>query len=179
MEEILNVYSLNRSTTEIMDEFEGYGDKNKKPYEKLCLKNVLYIFSDCFAFYVDLIIERVDSGQKLHGDISFTELKKGEADNLANYIADTAGRKTIMKVLEQIDILHSKKIQLTPPFQLRAQTSLDRSGFGKIWHGADLMYEKNFGDAKSYGITEAVIKLYATDIFSISRRGPSIKSVRV
>ena len=116
MEKILNIYHLHKSsTTEIMDKFEGYGNENKEKYEKLCLKNALYIFSDDFFFYVDLIIERVPSEQKLYGDISFTELKQGKAKYLANYIADTAGRKSIMSELKQINILHKKNILLNPP----------------------------------------------------------------
>ncbi len=184
MEKILNIYSLKRSsTTEMMDEFEGYGEDNKEKYEKLCLKNVLYIFSDDFSFYVDLIIERVTSGQKLYGDITPTILKNGKSkylEGLANYIADTAGRKTIMKELEQTGVFSGKTIQINPSYQFRAQTSLDRSGYGKIWHGDDLIYEKNYGDTTVYGITEAVINLYGPFYFStFRRRGDGSRSVKI
>ena len=112
-------------SVEIMDQFEGIGENNKFIYNELILRNVIYLcLGESRYDFISLVIQR-GSGTEAVGDVTFTELKNGKFDDLKNYIIDQSKKHDFRKFVDRKETMLFDK-----PYHLRAQTSLNRIGYG-------------------------------------------------
>lgn len=115
----------NVRSVEIMDQFEGIGENNKFIYNELILRNVIYLcLGESRYDFISLVIQR-GSGTEAVGDVTFTELKNGKFDDLKNYIIDQSKKHDFRKFVDRKETMLFDK-----PYHLRAQTSLNRIGYG-------------------------------------------------
>lgn len=137
---------VNRYTTtvQIMDEFESLTPEGYYKYERLILKDSLFYCDTYFSY----IIER-RNGRDYVGDITMTELKNGDGWDLSSYAEEAIDRhnkrKKTTKFRPKTEVMFKK------PYHLRAQTSANRTGYGNIYEGYDLVLEGTlYGETTDY-----------------------------
>ena len=118
-------------TISILDEFEGIGEKNDTIYDRLVLNNTHYLYLNNERYSCHLVIERSKSHDYV-GDITFTKYKKGEGYQLSEYIGAEVTAEVAKKYKGTKEIFYFSK-----PFHLRAQNSLNRTGYGWEWDWSD------------------------------------------
>lgn len=126
------IYHDTRSVA-LMDEFERVED-GKRVYERLVLKSEFYFWNG-MTVCGDYVVERLKPGQEADGDITFTDLKRGEADDLRRYVS--------REVDDRVKTLGRGKtafIKFARPYLLRAQTTLNRE------------YGALYGETNRYGV---------------------------
>lgn len=131
-------------TVELMDRFEGIG--TEKPYDRLILKNAMYIRVGSLGEMIDLVVERSKS-KDFQGNITFTEYKKGEIYDLREYIENQFTEKEIQNYKKSGELYKFSK-----PYLLRAQNSRNRSGYGWEWDWSD-PYAPLVNEGTLYGET--------------------------
>lgn len=144
---------LDRGTrsVEVMDQFEGIGDNNRFIYNELILRDVAYLCLDETRYnFISLVIQR-RPGKEMIGDITFTEIKNGKFDDLKNYIIDQSKKHDFKKFVDGKETMLFDK-----PYHLRAQTSLNRTGYGWEWDWSggygDYIEGTMYGETTDYGI---------------------------
>ena len=133
-------------TVPLMDEYETLTSEGYYKYERLVLQDCLWHNSSLFSYVVERRNER-----DCVGNITLTELKKGEDWDLSAYAKETIDHYNSRKKTKRINpgtIVFFKK-----PYLLRAQTSANRTGYGNYYEGNDLVYEGTlYGETTSYVI---------------------------
>lgn len=134
----------NTRTVDLMDKFEGLS--GEKPYERLIIKRAFCIRVGAKFEFVDLVLER-SRNREYQGNITFTEFKKGNIDDLKRYVQSQFTEDNIARCLKTGEIkLFSK------PYLLRAQNSRNRSGYGWEWDWSD-PYSPSVMEGTFYGET--------------------------
>lgn len=139
------------STVKLMDDFESLNEDDFQKYDVLMLTVGYYYPS--LGVKADLLIERCTTGcQEIKGTITMSELKKREAYSLFQYIKEEA--------LEQLGPdFADGYICFKKPYMLRAQNSLNRTGYGSIYNGYDLVRQGTlYGETTKYLITKAFVE---------------------
>lgn len=159
MEEKRDLYAYvckETSTLRVMDEFEGINDK---PYDRLIIKNLHKAnIAGKYLCNYHLIIERLsyDKVRDAEGNITFTEFKNNP-NPVYGYIA---------KILEKLfdsnkRLLKKKKLYFKRPYLLRAQSSMNRTGYGWDWDwsGGYGNYTEGtfYGETNNYGFVGIII----------------------
>lgn len=141
----------------LMDKFEGIGLKNKHPYKRMVfiipeLINGLKLPQNAV---VNLVVERSNT-LNCEGDITFTQYKQGETDELHAFIKEQI---TSEKVIEYID--SDKFYPFDKQFRFRAQTSRNRQGYGWKWDWSggypDYTEGTFYGETTNYAFVGAYI----------------------
>ena len=112
-------------TVELLDQFEGFG--NNEPYDRLILKNALYISKGKHHEYISLVVER-SRNCDFEGNITFTEFKQGYTRELKEFVWKQISEDDLIKYKNSGEILRFSRL-----YRLRAQNSRNRSGYGWEW----------------------------------------------
>ena len=141
-------------TIELMDRFEGFGEKNTKSYERLVVKNGL-LYCNYGDPYINLVIER-RSDNNITGDITLTEFKKGETLQLRQHIIEELD-SDILKAYKDKNQFY----RFQTGYLLRAQNSKNRSGYGWRWnwsHGVgEYIRGTEYGETTDYVFVGAYV----------------------
>ena len=136
IEELVECVFDSTRTVDLLDKFEGIGQKKKVAYKRLVIENGKYQrWSNEGLVAFNLVIER-GRGNDYVGDITFTAFKKDESYGLRKYISE--------EVTEDVIKLYKDKKQFfrfSKPYLLRAQNSSNRTGYGWEWD-----WSGGFGD---------------------------------
>lgn len=115
-------------TIDLLDTFEGLGQINSVKYKRIVIKNCKYRnYSVNHDVGFNLVIER---GQNIDyvGNITFTQFKKDETNDLARYIESEVTEEIINKYIDT-----NRFYRFSKPYLLRAQNSSNRTGYGWEW----------------------------------------------
>ena len=117
----VGVYDDTR-TIALMDRFEGFG--HDTVYQQLVLRNMAYGNYDGHHEYLSLVVER-SKDRRYIGNITFTELKKGQTRDLCDFLeAQITG--DVIKEYKDKD----QEYRFKTPYLFRSQNSKNRSGWG-------------------------------------------------
>lgn len=143
----------NTKTTEIMDRFDGIGSKNPVRYSRLILVGRNYGFTPerrTFMYYY--VVER-GTAKHCKGDITFTNFKQGNRWELENRVREEVNDKILKRYKGTDEVYYFKT-----PFILRAQNSLNRTGYGWEWEWGNLIREGTlYGETNNYVIAGIII----------------------
>ena len=123
-----------------MDEFEKRKEDGKRKYDRLILRYEFSYGRNGLSLSGDYVVERLLRNQASKGDITFTELKKGEKNELSRYASAQVEAK-----VGTIKRGETKFIEFDTPYLLRAQTSANQLYGG--WE-----YGTLYGETNRYGI---------------------------
>ena len=139
LELVVMIFADTRSVA-LMDEFEKTGEDGKRKYDRLILQQEFYYWRNGLSLRGDYVVERLLRDQASKGDITFTELKKGEKLELSRYASSQVEAK-----VGAIKRGETKFIEFDTPYLLRAQTSANQLYGG--WE-----YGTLYGETNRYGI---------------------------
>ena len=155
-------------TLKLMDEFDGIGEGNKIIYDRLVIynENLLGSLGEHKVFNYALIVERGKCPNAV-GSITMTDFKSSYLNPFI-YVSKSEDSKTILlkehienEVTESVynEYVDSGKAYLfSVPYRLKAQNSINRSGYGNIYKGDVLVYEgTKYGETSSYLIVGVYI----------------------
>lgn len=158
-------------TLDIMDRFEGFGDKSI-PYKRLIIKNSRYKkYNEHLKDYIlyDLVIER-SNGCEYIGDITFSSLKLGKDEKLREYILSEVDEKIIDEFIDTDQVFRFSK-----PYLLRAQSSINRTGYGWEWNwnskgDCDVVEGTLYGETTDYYIVGLYIRKESYEDFLLDKK---------
>ena len=136
-------------TVHIMDAFEDVNEKGFRRYERLIVEN-FFSFDENFGF--NLVIERKGERATV-GSITMTEFKQGYVQHLISHV-----KKEIRKMISirENQVKDGEMIFFEVPYLLRAQNSSNRTGYGNVYNGEDLIFEGTlYGETTSYAFIGA------------------------
>ena len=120
-------------SVELMDKFEGYGKSDGKPYDRMKIINSYSGISDDGEWFAySLVVERKPPKATPIGDITFTEFKQGRTYGLQKHIERAVNNDIIKKYSGTGKVFHLEEY-----YRLRAQNSLNRTGYGWTWDWTD------------------------------------------
>lgn len=155
-------------TLNLMDEFDGIGEKNKIIYDRLVIynENLLGYISEHKAFNYALIIERGKSENSV-GNITMTDFKGGYLNPFIYIPKSEDPKKITLKEYIENEVTESiynkyadsgNAYLFSVPYRLKAQNSRNRSGYGNIYNGDLLVYEgTKYGETSNYLIVGVYI----------------------
>lgn len=121
---------------------------------------------------VNLVVERSNT-LNCEGDITFTQYKQGEIDELYAFIKEQIDPE---KVVEYID--SDKFYRFDKQFRFRAQTSRNRQGYGWKWNWSggypDYTEGTFYGETTNYAFVGAYI---TSDLFYIY--SPKLRNIHL
>lgn len=115
----------NTKTIGLMDKFEGYTGEN--PYDRMIIKKAMFIRDGFSCLAIDLVVER-SNGQPHQGNITFTQFKKGQDQNLQSFVQTQFSTTSIREYQES-----GKMLRFNKAYLLRAQNRNNRTGYGSEW----------------------------------------------
>ena len=131
------------STIKLMDAFEALTIQGFRLYKTMIL-NPGYSYYD-LGYFISLIIERYDYAYEYQCEFTMSQIKRKQAKRLFDCIKKDFASKDIGD--DDIGSL----IYLEEPIMLRAQTSNNRTGYGSIYNGENLIHEGTlYGETTSY-----------------------------
>ena len=136
-------------TIHIMDSFEAVNEKGFRKFDRMIIENS-FSYDENFAFC--LILERKGNRTTV-GSITMTDFKQGYTRALTSH-----AKEEIRKQIEetQTQIKDGDIILFEVPFLLRAQNSSNRTGYGNIYNGEDLVHEGTlYGETTNYAFVGA------------------------
>ena len=139
LEFVVMIFADTRSVA-LMDEFEKTDEDGKRKYDRMILQQEFYYWRNGLSLSGDYVVERLLRNQASKGDITFTELKKGEKNELSRYASAQVEAK-----VGTIKRGETKFIEFDTPYLLRAQTSANQLYGG--WE-----YGTLYGETNRYGI---------------------------
>lgn len=146
------IYESTR-TMKIFDEFETLTAEGFQKYKRLIITNNGY---GPICKY-QLIVERRE-GRETVGDITITDFKQGYHNTkLYDYIVAQINKYAeVNRLVPGIDILFDT------PYALRAQNKSNRTGYGSIYHGEDLVHEgTKYGETTAYAFVGVnILRVY-------------------
>ena len=146
IDELVTYIWDNTKTVDVLDKFEGYRQSDSTKYKRIVIRNAKYIrYSNKHNPGFNLVIER-GHGSDYVGNITFTQFKKGEASELAQYVNNEVTDEIIEQYIDRNQFYRFSK-----PFLLRAQNSLNRTGYGWEWDWSDGY--GNYTEGTLYGET--------------------------
>lgn len=158
----LKVKLRDKSTTiDLMDEFDGIGEKNQIIYNRLIIynQNLLCHIGENKIFNYALIIER-GSNKNVVGHITMTNLKDTYLrPNVSIGKCEGVKLVTLKEHIENevTEYVYNKYVDTNKPYmfsklyELKAQNSKNRSGYGNIYNGEYLVHEgTKYGETTSY-----------------------------
>ncbi len=139
-------------TVDLLDQFEGYGDRNPVRYRRIVIKNIFNRkYTDEMIYGFNLVIER-GWGSDYVGDVTFTQFKRGEASALARYIDSEVTDEIVEKYINK-----DRFYRFSKPYLLRAQNSSNRTGYGSEWIGGTYLEGTLYGETTKYFIVGVYI----------------------
>ena len=157
IDELVECIYEDTRTVELLDKFEGYGQKRPVKYQRIVIKNGKYrgMVSHKSTPGLNLVIER-GHGLSFVGDITLTEFKQGKDSELSKYISSEI-REDIVD-----DYLYTDRFyRFSKPFLLRAQNSSNRRGYGWVWDWSngygDYTEGTQYGETTDYYFVGAYI----------------------
>ena len=157
-------------TINLMDRFEGIGEKYTKSYQRMVIKNGL-MFCSYGDPYINLVIER-RTNNNITGDITFTEFKQGDVADLRQHIIEELDHNILECFCDKDQFYRFKTGYL-----LRAQNSKNRSGYGWVWNWKNGVgtYVKGteYGETTDYVFVGAYVS--STFLFDSSNRKSMIE----
>lgn len=153
----------------LMDTFEGI--KGGTKYNRLIVKNCMFKYQLKFinGAGINLVIER-SSFKHYKGDITFTNFKRGNDQDLVDYIKSEITNEIADRYLNK-----DKFYRFSKPYRLRAQNSRNRTGYGDIWEwrggeGECVHEGTKYGDTTDYVFVGAYITTCFGDYEASSRK---------
>lgn len=171
MKELKAKVFYDSKTMKLMDEFEGLKDENDGVvYDRLVIynENLIQYVKKGKAYNYALVVER-GSNKKSVGSIVMTEFKRvylkpyvfQVGDNESLLLSEHLKNEITEKVYEKF-VDSGKVYKFNKPYELKAQNSRNRSGYGNIYNGEYLVYEgTKYGETTSYLFTGVYI--YSSD----------------
>ena len=142
-------------TIDLLDEFEGIGERNLYRYEMLEILSALTLRKNNKLLRLSLVVKRCKAGE-CTGDITFTEFKQGKVAELKQYVSKQITDEVIEKYQGTRKLYYFDK-----PYHLRAQNSSNRTGYGWEWDwsGGYGSYIEGtlYGETTDYGFVGAYI----------------------
>lgn len=138
--ELVRMIFADTRSVALMDEFEETDKNGNRKYERLILREEFNYWRNGVSLRGDYVVERLLRNQESMGDITFTELKKGEKLELSRYASAQVEAK-----VGSLKSGETKFIEFYVPYLLRAQTS-DNQVYGG-WENGTL-----YGETTRYGI---------------------------
>lgn len=143
--------SSKTKSLEIMDIFE---DRVNYDYKRIIFENVLTVFdkSDKKCRF-NIIVERTPNNpHDVYGNITFTEFKNNKLDYLLSHIANEINN------MDKNEIERGKVLLLSKPFEFRAQSSGNRTGYGSEYRNGECVYHGTlYGETCSYYINSILV----------------------
>lgn len=156
----VKIFDTTRSI-KLMDEFDGIGEKNNVVYDRLVIynENLLAYTNSNKVFNYALIIER-GKNEETVGSITMTSLKNGylnpnvyvtkEKESKVVLLKEHVGNEITEDVYDEY-VDSGKPYFFSKPYQLRAQNSNNKSGYGNIYYGDVLIHEgTKYGETSRY-----------------------------
>lgn len=169
-EELVACVFEDTRTMNLLDVFEGYGDKNDKTYQRIVIKNGM-LFRKYGDPYLHLIIERRTSGNVV-GDITFTKFKKGDIEELRRFIYEEIDEDILRTYLDK-----DHYYMFSSGYLLRAQYSKNRSGYGSGWKWINgvrtYVHGTEYGETTEYVFSGVYIS--SKYLFNSEERSPMLK----
>lgn len=137
-------------TVSLMDQFESLTEEGFQKYVRI-IDTGVYTYSKDKGF--QFIIERLN-GREYSGDISMTDYK-----NFRNANLYAKAKNQIKRYLNSNEVNPEGNIEIMfdKPYRLRAQNSNNRSGYGSIYDGSDLIRQGTlYGETTSYAVVGIV-----------------------
>ena len=154
------LYAYIDSTTKTVDLFDYFESTNKQGFQKFA--RLIFLRSEIHHgnwFYY--IIERLQTDD-YEGDITATEFKRGETYRLRQY-----ANAELDRISATDELYDGQVIIFEKPFHFRAQNSMNRTGYGNIYEGEDLIYEGTlYGETTDYAVVGILVEDYT---FSLQR----------
>ena len=142
------------STLALMDQFESLTEKGFKKYSRMILKNN-YKYNNSMSY--NFIIERRMNRETV-GDITMTEFKQNFTKKLVQH-----ANNEILNNMKNKAFIGKQDFMFNKCFLLRAQNSTNRTGYGNVYNGEDLVYAGTlYGETTSYVF--AGVRLFHTDL---------------
>ena len=140
-------------TVSIMDEFERITEEGFRKYDRMIIKSYFWVPE---VGICHMILERMPRKQEYVGDITMTDFKKNNSDELCNYIYNEIKYQRKKKEYKKGDYVPFRK-----PYLLRAQNSKNRTGYGNEYNGYDMVYQGTlYGETTNYAFTGFILGDY-------------------
>ena len=169
-EDLIAYVNEKTKSVKLMDTFEGIEGGRK--YKRLIVKNCMYKYQLKFnnGAGINLVIER-SSFRHYKGDITFTNFKQGNDQDLLDYIKGEINNEIADRYLNK-----DKFYRFSKPYRLRAQNSRNRTGYGDRWewHGGEGMCVEEgtkYGETTDYVFVGAYITTHF-GVYEAWRRKP-------
>ena len=131
-------------TISIMDAFEATNEKGFRKFDRMIIEN-RFSFNENYSFC--LVLERKGNRPTV-GRITMTDFKQGHRSSLILYAKEEIKKKIegTQKHIKDEDI-----ILFDIPYLLQAQNSSNRTGYGNIYNGENIIYKGTlYGETTSY-----------------------------
>lgn len=153
-ERTLEIYITEKTkTVSIMDEFERITESGFRKYDRMIIKSFVWVPDVGFC---QMVLERMPRKEEYVGDITMTDFKKHNDDELRSYINSEMKYYKKNNKCQKGDYIPFRK-----PYLLRAQNSTNRTGYGNEYNGYGLVYQGTlYGETTNYAFTGFVLAEY-------------------
>lgn len=141
------IYS-DTKTVKLFDEFETKTEDGFRKYDRLIITNGAYGPECSYQHIVELHPEKDCVGR-----ITATDFKLGHVLKLSEYIDEQ-----IIRYMKTHKLSVGEEIIFDKPYRFSAQNKSNRTGYGSVYNGEDLIYEGTYyGETDPYAFTGVVI----------------------
>lgn len=131
-------YSAKLRSIDLMDSFERRNEQQEPLYNKLLLQDIFTILIDDISYKADILIARKPFEMPWYNmGITFTALRK-QGSSRTFMLTDTDSIEPVSQTLAALRLNKQIRDITLNPVILKAQNSMNRTGYGSSFHGRQL-----------------------------------------